>query len=186
MCDFEMNYILIHLNTFSGSEPALSTNLIRNGQFIITKKEVENISSAQALADMCKSHDIQPLIKKLNEIFEMIINMVTEELENIKQNQNVESIKKVLVICREFELAYIGPSDIYNAGLYGLIETYKNDALASQLENTIMLIKEFIDFSYYTLKNLKYDKLDITDLIEQLSQRSKTKESSEEYFSDED
>lgn len=136
-----INYIIINLDMFSRLHPNLFVHLDRNNHFIVTSKTMANIIGAQTIANMYKLHDTKKLIKDLNVFFTLIIDVLTIEIvEN-----NLNSLQIIKIICREFKLAFNGPPDINNAGLYGLIETYKNNELILQLENSIIFIKESID-----------------------------------------
>ena len=152
-----MDRIIVEFDKFSRMGPNLFVHSDRNDKFIVTAKNIAGLLGAQTIANMFKSHETQTLIEKLNEFFAFVINFLNKELANAKTNKSTKSIKMVSIVCREFKLAYNGLPDTNNTGIFGLIETYKNDELALQLENTIIFIKETIDQIHSSLKQLKSD-----------------------------
>jgi protein-tyrosine phosphatase len=157
-------HILIDLDMFSRLGPNLSIHLDRNNHFIVTSKYMANIYGAQTIANICKSHNTKKLVQDLNNFFKLIICILNTELGNGKNN-NLESIKKISIICREFKLAYNGLPDVKDGGIFGLTETYKNDKLILQLKNTISFAKESIDHVQLTLAKLKLEELDKATLV---------------------
>lgn len=166
--DIILNF-LVDLDMFSRLPPNVSVHLDRNNHFIITAQNISYIWGAQTIANALKSHTITKLIFDLDNFFNQIIKILANELEiiNITHDHNIklQSIKRILIICREFKLAYIGLPDTNKSGLCGLIETYKNDSRAWELANTINSAKKSFDYFgkmtnkiYAELKNnIQYD-----------------------------
>ena len=142
--------ILVDLDMFSRLPANTLVHLNRNNHFIITAQQGAYIIGVQTLANMWKVHTTEKLITDLQNFSKKIIDILQTELNLISQDliNKYEHIKIILIICREFKLAYNGLPNTLNSGMNGLLQTLKTDPLFTTLFDVIIFMKD-------TIKNIK-------------------------------
>lgn len=151
------SHIVIDLDMFARLPPNTSIHLDRNDHFIITAKYLANIKGIQTLTNIIKSHTTKQLTIDLHNFIEKIINV-------LNWLNGKHYVNEMLIICRDFSLAYKGPLES-GGGMLGLLQTYENDECIRELKNVISFMKESIDFfkneayKYHINNNLLYNDL---------------------------
>ncbi len=145
----DIENILIDLDMFSRLPPNTLVHLNRHGHFIITGANGAHIYGLQTFANMWKEHTTEKLINDLYNFSQNIINILNNELNLVKQaletTNKYEHIKIIMIICREFKLAYYGLPDTLNSGMKGLLKTYNTDPLFLKLLDVINTMKDSIN-----------------------------------------
>lgn len=132
------SHIVVDFDMFARLPPNTSIHLDRNNHFIITAKYLANLKGIQTIANIIKSHTTKQLILDLHNFTETIINI-------LNWLNGKRYVNEMLIICRDFSLAYKGPLDS-GGGIIGLLETYKDDSNYRELKNVISFMKESMDF----------------------------------------
>jgi hypothetical protein len=133
--DNTIQNIAVDLAMFARLPPNTQVHLNRNNRFIITAKNMPYMLGAQTLANICKGHTTQKLIKDLHVFFQHIVNVL---------NNNDNTI--ISVICRDFKLAYSGLPEFEYGGMRGLLQTYKTDPSIKQLSNVLSFMTDSIKY----------------------------------------
>ena len=158
--------LLVDLDTFSRLPSNLSIHLDRNNHFIITAQSIAHIFGAQTIANLYKLHSTEKLVKDLDDFSKKLINVLNNELLIIKYssqpiNESI-SIKRILILYREFKLAYNGLPDTNNGGMYGLLETFKRDPQLLNLMNVVVNMKKNVNFIKKSINDLNKQASDVT------------------------
>jgi hypothetical protein len=157
----DIENILIDLDMFSRLPSNTFVHLNRYGHFIITAQTGAYIYGLQTITNMWKEHTTEKLITDFHGFSHNIINILNNELNLIKQEleQTIkyEHIKIIVIICREFKLAYYGLPNTLNSGMRGLLKTFNTDPLFLKLYDEINFIKDYIDKIKNIINTLEID-----------------------------
>lgn len=139
--------ILIDLDMFSRLPANTMVHLSRDNHFIITAQCGAYIVGVQTIANIWKVHTTKKLINDLQNFSQQIIDVLQTELKMITQDtiNKYEHIKIILIIYREFKLAFNGLPNTLNSGMSGLLQTLKNDPLFIKLLDVMIFMKDSIN-----------------------------------------
>ncbi len=157
----DIENILIDLDMFSRLPAKTQVHLNTHGHFIVTGQLGAHFYGVQSLVNIMKEHTTEKLINGLHNFSQNIINILNNELNLVKQNlesaNKYEHIKIIVIICREFKLAYYGLPDTLNTGMKGLLKTFHTDPLFLKLLDVITLMKDSIDNIKKSINTLQLD-----------------------------
>ncbi len=157
----DIENILIDLDMFSRLPANTQVHLNTHGHFIVTGQLGAHLYGVQTLVNIMKEHTTEKLINGLHNFSQNIVNILNNELNLVKQNlestNKYEHIKIIVIICREFKLAYYGLPDTLNTGMKGLLKTFHTDPLFLKLLDVITLMKDSIDNIKKSINSLQLD-----------------------------
>ncbi len=157
----DIENILIDLDMFSRLPANTQVHLNTHGHFIVTGQLGAHFYGVQTLVNIMKEHTTEKLINGLHNFSQNIINILNNELNLVKQNlestNKYEHIKIIVIICREFKLAYYGLPDTLNTGMKGLLKTFHADPSFLKLLDVITLMKDSIDDIKKSINTLQLD-----------------------------